>query len=126
MYYSPKAYQATKKFVPLDDANLMTHLLCMCLANWQTQYNLTENTTPISTRALLLVLKNIENNAKLYHKPPNVTTAKGAEVKRKMESDLSILKKPKKVGWTKKNGMLCKQHGGPHMSHNTCYCHHFN
>ena len=63
LYYSPKVHQATKKVLSSDDADLMTHLLCMCLIKWQTKYNLTENMTPISTRALLLVLENIENNA---------------------------------------------------------------
>eukprot|EP00804_Cyclotella_cryptica_P007669 CCRYP_015243-RA/>CCRYP_015243-RA protein AED:0.40 eAED:1.00 QI:0/0/0/1/1/1/3/0/351 len=46
LYYSPKANQATKKVLPLDDADLATHLLRMCPAKWQTQYDLTENTTP--------------------------------------------------------------------------------
>ena len=46
--------------MPLDDADLVTHLLHMCPAKWQTQYNLMENTTPISTRALLLILENIK------------------------------------------------------------------
>eukprot|EP00804_Cyclotella_cryptica_P007310 CCRYP_002540-RA/>CCRYP_002540-RA protein AED:0.40 eAED:0.74 QI:0/0/0/1/1/1/3/0/281 len=70
LYYSPKANQATKKVLPLDDADLATHLLRMCPAKWQTQYDLTENTTPVSTRALLLVLENIENNAELDRSPP--------------------------------------------------------
>eukprot|EP00804_Cyclotella_cryptica_P023519 CCRYP_012146-RA/>CCRYP_012146-RA protein AED:0.42 eAED:0.74 QI:0/0/0/1/1/1/3/0/259 len=101
LYYSPKANQATKKVLPLDDADLATHLLRMCPAKWQTQYDLTENTTPVSTRALLLVLENIENNAELDNKPANTTKAKGADTKRKMESmDSRIPKKPKKVGWT--------------------------
>eukprot|EP00804_Cyclotella_cryptica_P011365 CCRYP_016035-RA/>CCRYP_016035-RA protein AED:0.37 eAED:0.38 QI:0/-1/0/1/-1/1/1/0/139 len=65
LYYSPKANQATEKVLPLDDADLATHLLRMCPAKWQTQYDLTENTTPVSTRALLLVLESIENNAEL-------------------------------------------------------------
>jgi hypothetical protein len=42
--YSPSANQATKQVLPLDDANLSMHLLCMCLARWQTQYDLTEKT----------------------------------------------------------------------------------
>eukprot|EP00804_Cyclotella_cryptica_P003935 CCRYP_016107-RA/>CCRYP_016107-RA protein AED:0.23 eAED:0.69 QI:0/0/0/0.66/1/1/3/0/407 len=46
LYYSLKANHATKKVLPLDDADLTTHLLCMCPAKCQTQYNLTENTTP--------------------------------------------------------------------------------
>eukprot|EP00804_Cyclotella_cryptica_P023290 CCRYP_000455-RA/>CCRYP_000455-RA protein AED:0.42 eAED:0.83 QI:0/0/0.25/1/0.66/0.75/4/139/237 len=98
LYYSPKANQATKKVLPLDDADLATHLLRMCPAKWQTQYDLTENTTPVSTRALLLVLENIENNAELDNKPASTTKAKGADMKRKMESmDSRIPKKPKKI-----------------------------
>eukprot|EP00804_Cyclotella_cryptica_P013652 CCRYP_018765-RA/>CCRYP_018765-RA protein AED:0.43 eAED:0.43 QI:0/-1/0/1/-1/1/1/0/263 len=120
LYYSPKANQATKKVLPLDDADLATHLLRMCPAKWQTQYDLTENTTGVSTRALLLDLENIENNAELDNKPASTTKAKGAEQKWKMESmDSHIPKKPKKVGWTEKHCVLCKKHGGPHKSHNT-------
>jgi hypothetical protein len=36
LYYSPSVNQATKQVLPLDDADLMTHLLCMCPAKWQT------------------------------------------------------------------------------------------
>eukprot|EP00804_Cyclotella_cryptica_P022170 CCRYP_011629-RA/>CCRYP_011629-RA protein AED:0.39 eAED:0.94 QI:0/0/0/1/1/1/2/0/386 len=113
LYYSPKANQTTKKVLPLDDADLATHLLRMCPAKWQTQYDLTENTTPVSTRALLLVLENIENNVELDNKPANTAKAKGADMKRKMESmDSRVPKKPKKVGWTEKHCVLCKKHGG--------------
>ena len=40
----------------------------------------------ISTRALLLVLQNIENNAELDVKPPSTIETKGADGKHKMES----------------------------------------
>ena len=44
-----------------------------------------------------------------------------------MESiDSRIPKKPKKVGWTDKHCVLCKKHGGPFKSHNTCDCHRYN
>ena len=113
--------------MPLDDADLTTHLLRMCPAKWQTQYDLTENSTPVSTRALLLVLENIENNVELDTKPATLTKAKGAEQKRKMESeDSRIPKKPKKVGWTEKHCVLCKKHGGAHKTHNTCDCRCYN
>ena len=36
LYDSPKANQATKKVLPLGDANLAMHLLHMCPAKWQT------------------------------------------------------------------------------------------
>ncbi len=111
--YSPKANQATKEVLSLDDADLATHLLRMCLARWQTQYNLTKNTTPVSTRALLLVLENIKNKAELDYKSQNPNKLKGAEGKCKMESISSrIPKKPKKVGWINKHCVLCKKHGG--------------
>jgi len=94
------------------DADFAMHLLGMCLERWQTQYNLTENSTPVSTRALLLVLKNIENNVELDAKPASTTKAKGAEQKRKMESeDSRIPKKPKKVGWTEKTAYYAKSMG---------------
>ena len=127
LYYSPKANQATKQVLPLDDADLAAHLLRMCPAKWQTQYDLTENTTPVSTRALLLVLENIENNAELDAKPTSAHKAKGPEGKRKMESiDSRIPKKPKKVTWSEKHCVLCKKHGGPHKSHNTRDCRRYN
>jgi hypothetical protein len=99
----------------------------MCLARWQTQYGLTENSTPVSTRALLLVLENIENNVELDAKPASTTKAKGAEKKCMMESqDSHIPKKPKKVGWTEKHCMQCRKHGGVHKTHITRDCRRYN
>jgi hypothetical protein len=107
LYYSPKANHATKKVLPLDDAGLVTHLLSMFLAKWQTWYDLMENTTPLSTRALLLVIENIKNNAKLDSKLPSMIKLKGADGNNKMEPmDLPIPKKPKKAGWTERHCML--------------------
>ena len=60
-----KANPTTKEVLPLDDEDLMINLLRMCPARWQAKYNLSKNTTPVSTRVLLLVLENIENNADL-------------------------------------------------------------
>ena len=76
----------TKEVLPLNDADLVTHLLGMCLARWQTQYNFTRNTTLVSTRALLLILENIKNNVNLDYKSPNLNKSKEAEGKYKMES----------------------------------------
>ncbi len=99
LFYSPKANPTTKEVLPLDDADLATHLLCMCLARLQAQYNLSKNTTPASTRALLLVLESIENNAHLNYKPTNPNKPKGTEGKCKMELiDSWIPKMPKKAG----------------------------
>ena len=111
----------------LDDMDLETHLLCMCPIKWRIQYKLTINITPVSTRALLLVLENIENNAESDYKSPNPNKSKRAEGKRTMKSINSWFpKKPKKVGWTDKHCILCKKHGGPFKSHNMRDCHRFN
>ena len=79
LFYSPKANLTTKEILPLDDADLATHLLRMCPARWQAQYDLSENTTPVSTSALLLELENIKNNANLDPKPSNPKKPKVAE-----------------------------------------------
>jgi len=99
----------------------------MCPAKWQTQYDLTEKTTPVSVRALLPILEKIENNAELDAKPPNMNKTRGAGEKRKMESsDSRIPKKQKSVTFSEKYCALCKKHGGPHKSHNTRDCRRFN
>jgi hypothetical protein len=49
LYYSPRVNQITKQVLPLNDADLATHLLRMCQAKWQTQYNLRDKTTPVNT-----------------------------------------------------------------------------
>ncbi len=79
--------------MPLDDVDLTTHFLHMCLARWQNQYNLTKNTTLVSNRALLLVLENIDNNTNLDYKSPNLNKSKGTEGKCKI--DLSKYRIPK-------------------------------
>ena len=82
----------------------------MCPAKWQTQYNLTEKTTPVNTQALLLILEKIENNAEVETKPPSAIKPKGAEGKCKMESlDSRIPKKPK-AGFSDIHCALCKKH----------------
>ena len=123
LYQSPSANLATKQGLPLENTNLAMHLLCECLAKWQTQYNLTEKTTPVHTRALLLILEKIEKNAEMETKPPSAINTKGAEGKHKMESvDSHIPKKSKQVGFSDKHCALCKKHGRPHKSHNTYDC----
>ena len=79
LYYSPSMNPATKQVLPLDDANFMTHLLRMCLAKRQ-KYDLTEKTTPVNTRALMLILEKIKNNATVAAKPTNVIKQKRLRV----------------------------------------------
>ena len=58
-------------------------------------YDLTEIITSVNTRALLLILEKIENNAEVETKPPSVIKSKGAEGKRKMS--LSTPASPKSL-----------------------------
>ncbi len=104
----------------MDDADLTTHLLYMCLIKWQTQYDLTENTTLVSNRALQLVLVNVENSMESDYKSQNSNKSKGAEEKCNMESiDSWIPKKPKTVGWTNKHCVLCKRGQSKDKTHVT-------
>ena len=60
------------------------------------EYNLMENSTPVSTRALLLVLENIKRKIKLDDKLPSNDKAKWTDSKQKTESsDSHIPKKAK-------------------------------
>jgi hypothetical protein len=112
--------------MPLEDADLATHLLRMCPVKWQRQYDLMENSTPVSTRALLMVLENIESNVELDDRPSSKDKAKGTDSKRKTESKDSRPPKKAKKGWTEKHCSLCKKHGGVHTTHNTKECRRYN
>ena len=98
----------------------------MCPVKWQRQYNLMENSTPVSTMALLMVLENIESNAELDDKPPSKDKAKGADSKRKAVSNNSRNPKKAKKGWKEKHCSLCKKHGGMHFMKNTKECRCYN
>jgi hypothetical protein len=100
LYDSPSMNHATKQVLPLDNADLMTRLLCMCPAKWQTQYNLTAKTTLVNT-ALLLILEKIKNNTEVETMPPRLIKPKGAEGKYKKESiDSYIPKMSRQVGFS--------------------------
>jgi hypothetical protein len=51
----------------------------MCPAKWQTHYNITEKMSPVNTRAPLLILEKIDNNAEVETKPPSMIKPKGDE-----------------------------------------------
>ena len=91
----------------------------MCPVKWQRQYDLMENSTPVSTRALLMVLENIESNVELDDKPPSKDKAKGADSKRKADSNDSDNPKKAKKGWTEKHFPHGMKHGGALTTSNT-------
>ncbi len=98
----------------------------MCPVKWQRQYDLMENSTLVGTRALLLVLENIESNVELHDKSPSKDKAKGADSKRKAVSDDLHNPKKAKKGWTEKHCSPCKKHGGAHTTQNTKECRLYN
>ena len=77
-------------------------------------------------KGLVDVLENIKSNVKLDDKPPSKDKAKGADSKRKAESNDSRNPKKAKKGWTEKHCSLCKKHGGTHTTHNTKECRCYN
>jgi hypothetical protein len=69
--------------------------------------------TPVITRALLLILEKIMNNAEVEAKSPSEMKPKGAEGKCKMESiDSHIPKKTKQASFSDKQCTLCKNMKG--------------
>jgi hypothetical protein len=99
----------------------------MCPSKWQTQYDLTEKTAPVNTKALMLILENNKNNTEVETKPHSMIKPKGAEGKCRMESiDSRIPKKSKQIGFSDKQCALFKKHGGPYKSHNTHECRKYN
>jgi hypothetical protein len=59
-YQSNRVTKTTKKVGPIDDADLMGHILHMCPGTWQAQYELKADTVPQCVRDLLDDLKKIK------------------------------------------------------------------
>ncbi len=61
-YYSPNANASTKpKNVPFTEAELGSHVLCMCPIQWQDQYNLNKKgMMPMDMHSLLTSLEVIK------------------------------------------------------------------
>ena len=112
----------TKVVKPLDDVDIVSHILCMVPRNWQDQYELTGATVPQSVRKLLDALERIEKafpTDKEYE--GTQTNAKGGgSSKKKMVSFSDQI--PKKCRVDAKHCILCKKHGGTDNTHNTMEC----
>ena len=74
----------------------------------------------------MLVFKNIKGTVELDVKPPSTDKAKGADSKRKAESNDSCNPQNAKKGMTEQHCSLCKKHGGVHTMHNTKECRCYN
>ncbi len=98
--------------------DLASHILRMVPWNWQNQYELSGATVPKSVKELLEALKLIE---KAY---PTDTVVDGPKNSAKLTDSskrkiVSFDKRISKTHHQEKQCSLCKEHGGPHTTHNT-------
>jgi hypothetical protein len=124
-YYS-SSYVAgmTPANVPFTEADLASHMLQMCLHQWQDQYNLQEKgMTPMDMCTLQASFKAIERVC--THEKAHVPSGEKASHKNKAgakwPSTGATMWVPKKVHF-KKSCELCKKHGGAHTMHATKDC----
>jgi hypothetical protein len=127
-YYSPNTNASTKpKNVPFMEAELESHVLCMCPIQWQEQYNMNKKgVTPMGMCPLftsLEAIKRVCTQEKAKFESSEKASHKGKKGK-EHPGTKSTARVPKKVRF-KKHCNLCKRHGGTYTTHNTCDCHRF-
>jgi hypothetical protein len=124
-YYSP-SYSAgmMPANVPFTEADLASHVLRICLHQWQDQYNLQEKgMTPMDMRTLQASLEAIEHvcTHKKAHAPSGKKASHKNKARAKRPSTGATMRVPKKVCF-EKSCELCKKHGGAHTTHATKDC----
>jgi hypothetical protein len=130
VFNSSMAIEGTKKGnVPFDEADLAGIVLNSVPVSWLNRYNMTHQTLPSGTRALLQNLEPIERGMDEKHKAglkakvkdPSVSAiAKGSSKKRSASRNPSE-QVPKKAK-PSKFCQHCKAKGRPHLTHNTKEC----
>jgi hypothetical protein len=110
--------------VPFSEADLVSHVLQMCLHQWQDQYNLQEKgMTPMDMRSLQASLEAIKRVC--THEKAHVPSSKKASHKNKARakwpSNGATKQAHKKVCF-KKSCELCKKYGGAYTMHATKDC----
>jgi hypothetical protein len=124
-YYS-LSYNAgmTPANVPFTEADLASHVLRMCLHQWQDQYNLQEKgMTPMDMRSLQASLEAIERvcTHEKAHAPSGEKAFHKNKAGAKWPSNGATRQVPKKVHF-EKSCKLCKKYGGVHTTHATKDC----
>jgi hypothetical protein len=124
-YYSPNANVSTKpENILFMEAELGSHVLCMCPIQWQDQYNMNKKgMTPMDMRLFLTSLEAIKCVCTYKkNKPESSEKASNKGKKGKKHPAInSMARVPKKVRFDK----LCnlwKKHRGAYTMHNTCDC----
>jgi hypothetical protein len=124
-YYSP-SYNAgmTPSNVPFTKADLASHILWMCLHQWQNQYNLQEKgMTPMDMCSLQASLEAIECicTHEKAHAPSSKKASHKHEAGAKRPSNSATKQAHKKVCF-EKSCKLCKKFGGLHTTHANKNC----
>ena len=115
LFKIPKANLATK-WLCHSRMPILKLICCKCALSHDSsrqQYELMENFTPVSARALLLVLESIESNVELNDKPPIKDKTKGADPKQNMDLVIHIWHRLEGKNQTEKHCSLCR------VSHHT-------
>jgi hypothetical protein len=124
-YYSPSYNPGmTPANVPFTEADLASHVLRMCLHQWQDQYNLQEKgMTPMDMRSLQASLKAIGRvcTPEKAHAPSGEKASHKNKAGAKQPSNGATKQAHKRVRF-KKSCELCKKHGGAHTTHATKDC----
>jgi hypothetical protein len=124
-YYSLSCVNGmTPANVPFTVADLASHILRMCLHQWQDQYNLQEKgMTPMDMCSLQASLKAIEPvcTPKKAHAQSGKKASHKNEAGGKRPSTGATKQTPKKVHF-ERSCKLCKKQGGVHTMHATKYC----
>jgi hypothetical protein len=124
-YYSPNANASTKpENVLFMEAELGSHVLCMCPIQWQEQYNMNKKgMTPMNMRLLLTSLEAIERVCTYKKATPESSkraSNKGKKGKKHPGTN-STARVSEKVSF-EKHCNLSKKHGGTYTMHNTSDC----
>ncbi len=124
-YYSPGYVTCmTPANVPFTEADLASHVLRMCLHQWQDQHNLQEKgMTPMDMRSLQASLKAIECvcTPKKAHAQSSKKASHKNKAGAKRPSTGATKQAPKKVRF-ERSCKLCKKYGGVHTTHATKDC----
>jgi hypothetical protein len=110
--------------VLFTEADLESHVLWMCLHQWQDPYNLQEKgMTPMDMRTLLASLEDIEHvhTHKKALAPSGEKASQKSKAGAKRPNTGATLRVPKKARF-EKSCELCKKYGGAHTTHATKDC----
>jgi hypothetical protein len=126
--YSP-SYNVgrTSANVPFTKADLASHVLWMCLHQWQDQFNLQEKgMTPMDMRSLQASLRAIEHvcTPEKAHAQSGKKASQKSKTGNKHRSTGATKQVSKKV-YFEKSCKLCNKHGGAHTTHATKDCYRY-